>query len=232
MAATLTIDLSKISAAARALDFTAGSPASKAIAAVAERADRKANTENFATSGAASGEKWKDNHPRWDAFKKKVRGKSKPLEWTGRLKGSLTKLSHPDRIVKTDDNLITLGTAVPYAPKHRQDHTAPRFVVRSGASIFDSFGPWRVPGRDFLRRSTAQWEAIRDAIVDEIIKRATKGLRETKGRATPSPTAGLPGGERLIVLGAEDVESFLRQRTDTEAVNEDGSSRFLRSGLR
>lgn len=209
MGASFTIDMSRLDALVRSLDFESGKgSAARDVLRAANRLDTKLNREAFKSEGASLGTLWPENNPRWKSFKKTTTGSDQPLVFRGRLRDSLTKTSNPDRIANLKDFSITLGTSVPYADKHRRSHTAPRFTAREGGRSFDSRKPWRVPARDFLARKPDQIEDM-SAELSQVAKAAAlKALESARLRGGALPSEG-----RLVILGGDDVRSFLNQRT-------------------
>lgn len=212
MSATMVIDLARLDAMVRALDFSdTSSPGAKELLRVANKLDTKINRQAFQSSGRSIGFKWPKNNPRWGAFKKLTTGQKKPLVFRGNLKKSLTRMRDSNRIAELRDYKIELGTSVTYAGKHRFDHTAPRFIEHEGGRTFDSRGKWRIPARDFLARKPSQMEDY----ADELSKAALLAAVKAFARANPSPGGRGRGGRgRLFVINGADVREFLNKRTD------------------
>lgn len=218
----MTVDLNRFDAFVRALDLNSGKgKVAREVLRVANRIDTKINREAFRTKGKSIGPEYEPNKPIWAAFKKKTTGSKRPLVFRGRLKSSLTKMNDADRVAELKHYAITLGTRVPYAGKHRQEHTAPRFVEREAGWTFDSKRPWRIPARDFLGRRREQLEGMSE----ELSRIAKEEMLKAFRSARVGPLGSDPHG--LLVVNGADVRAFLKERSRPR-----GTSPRNRSGLR
>tara|TARA_Y100001973_G_C5201032_1_gene337693 strand:+ start:2739 stop:3221 length:483 start_codon:yes stop_codon:yes gene_type:complete len=110
----------------------------------------------FKKRGAISGfQRWADLRPSTLA-KKKGRAKTKILQDTGRLMGSLTNVKDPEFVAIYNKKSISLGTSVPYAKWHHK-------------------GTSQMPKRSLLRYTKAREKKWGSLIVRHIV--SSRGLK-------------------------------------------------------
>lgn len=131
--------------------------------------DGKQNQAHFASEGKSTGEKWEESpNLRYRAYKKRKVGNKKILTFSGKLRDSLRRMSHGQRVASITKKGLTLGTGVKYAAKHHlgEQTKLPRelMLIYHKLSI-------QLPERPVIRKTDKQAEALIQTVAKVFVRR-------------------------------------------------------------